>query len=409
MNGLLNNPLLSLGMGLLSGNQGATKGAAFSNAMSGGLLGLRDARRAAELQSMQQQRALQQQAMMQGMQAQKARQERERKAQEAFMIPGTAPEMMGPPSPTGQMELQPGLDSRAPQNQQELIQSAYRMMPYDFQTATSILNAVKPTGSQATSAMQNAAAMGLVPGTEAYNKYVRDVTLKPGTQIHIGDTKPMPLIDLTRLVDEEGNQPPVGISLPEIVASGKYRVATAQQQAEARKKESGMDVVLSLEDQLFGENGIYKDYPSYDSQLQNQMAWTVDMNKKYYDQSDPRVRATADYTVGTLAPIVKSLGEAGNLATEDIQRAEKLVPKLTGVNPDSPQTARRKLNQLKKLLQNKFIPAAKKAGADVDTILKGSSSKIGSIARPTTEAEYNALPSGALFINPDDGKQYRKP
>jgi len=29
-------------------------------------------------------------------------------------------------------------------------------------------------------------------------------------------------------------------------------------------------------------------------------------------------------------------------------------------------------------------------------------------ARPTTEAEYNALPSGALFIDPDDGKTYRK-
>lgn len=31
------------------------------------------------------------------------------------------------------------------------------------------------------------------------------------------------------------------------------------------------------------------------------------------------------------------------------------------------------------------------------------------VARPTTDAEYNALPSGSLFIDPDDGKQYRKP
>lgn len=31
------------------------------------------------------------------------------------------------------------------------------------------------------------------------------------------------------------------------------------------------------------------------------------------------------------------------------------------------------------------------------------------VARPTSEAEYNALPSGAVFIDPDDGKQYRKP
>jgi hypothetical protein len=31
------------------------------------------------------------------------------------------------------------------------------------------------------------------------------------------------------------------------------------------------------------------------------------------------------------------------------------------------------------------------------------------IARPSTEEEFNALPSGAMFIDPDDGKQYRKP
>ncbi|MGL5733551.1 MAG: hypothetical protein ACRCYS_01695, partial [Beijerinckiaceae bacterium] len=30
-------------------------------------------------------------------------------------------------------------------------------------------------------------------------------------------------------------------------------------------------------------------------------------------------------------------------------------------------------------------------------------------ARPASEADYNALPSGALFVDPDDGKTYRKP
>lgn len=33
----------------------------------------------------------------------------------------------------------------------------------------------------------------------------------------------------------------------------------------------------------------------------------------------------------------------------------------------------------------------------------------GGPARPTTDSEFNALPSGALFIDPDDGKTYRKP
>jgi hypothetical protein len=33
----------------------------------------------------------------------------------------------------------------------------------------------------------------------------------------------------------------------------------------------------------------------------------------------------------------------------------------------------------------------------------------GAAAKPTTDEEYNALPSGSLFIDPDDGKTYRKP
>lgn len=33
----------------------------------------------------------------------------------------------------------------------------------------------------------------------------------------------------------------------------------------------------------------------------------------------------------------------------------------------------------------------------------------GQAARPTSDAEFDALPSAALYIDPDDGKPYRKP
>jgi hypothetical protein len=39
----------------------------------------------------------------------------------------------------------------------------------------------------------------------------------------------------------------------------------------------------------------------------------------------------------------------------------------------------------------------------------GNAEGTGEAARPTSDEEYDALPSGALFIDPDDGKQYRKP
>ena len=33
----------------------------------------------------------------------------------------------------------------------------------------------------------------------------------------------------------------------------------------------------------------------------------------------------------------------------------------------------------------------------------------GDVARPADDAAYNALKSGTLFVDPDDGKTYRKP
>ena len=50
-------------------------------------------------------------------------------------------------------------------------------------TAISNLTQIKPTSL--TTAQRNASALGLVPGTDDYNKYIRDVTGKSGTDIKI--------------------------------------------------------------------------------------------------------------------------------------------------------------------------------------------------------------------------------
>ena len=73
---VFDSPMMRMGMGLLSGNTGRSKGEAFANSMGGGLRGLLDAQRARELASVQQMRQMQMQNVSQGMQAQKAKQER---------------------------------------------------------------------------------------------------------------------------------------------------------------------------------------------------------------------------------------------------------------------------------------------------------------------------------------------
>lgn len=49
---------------------------------------------------------------------------------------------------------------------------------------------LQPKEVKPTSVMQNARALGLQPGTKAYDDYVRDVTLKPSTQVNIGRLSP---------------------------------------------------------------------------------------------------------------------------------------------------------------------------------------------------------------------------
>jgi hypothetical protein len=47
-------------------------------------------------------------------------------------------------------------------------------------------------------------------------------------------------------------------------------------------------------------------------------------------------------------------------------------------------------------------------GQDYSRDTEGGAAGSGSVARPKTDAEFNALPRGARYIDPDDGKEYRK-
>lgn len=63
---------------------------------------------------------------------------------------------------------------------------------------------------------------------------------------------------------------------------------------------------------------------------------------------DPNVRQYTQFAEGTLAPIIKSLGETGVLTDRDIIRAYGLVPNLQ----DSPDVASQKIVQLRQLLSD---------------------------------------------------------
>jgi hypothetical protein len=72
--------------------------------------------------------------------------------------------------------------------------------------------------------------------------------------------------------------------------------------------------------------------------------------KSVWPVDDPRYKAYKDYVEGSMAPMIKALGESGNLAVKDVERGLKLLPIFYGAVPDNPQTARIKLKALNMLL-----------------------------------------------------------
>lgn len=81
---------------------------------------------------------------------------------------------------------------------------------------------------------------------------------------------------------------------------------------------------------------------------------------------------------------------------------------------DKPQTIQAKQRARQQALKSILPGVEDKLGKQNPELLQslrgmatGSEGK--TTAQPKTQADYDALPSGAVFIDPDDGKQYRKP
>lgn len=96
--------------------------------------------------------------------------------------------------------------------------------------------------------------------------------------------------------------------------------------------------------------------------------------------------------------ILRAATGAGVNENEARQKVRELVPQ----RGDSAAVREQKMRGAEGYLQDLSVRAGRAA-------TQQGSQGGGQPARPTTEAQYNALPSGALFVDPDDGRTYRKP
>ena len=146
-------------------------------------------------------------------------------------------------------------------------------------------------------------------------------------------------------------------------AKGEIKHPPAAQAKETSQEERALGLIKQYEDKLFNpEYGIYsKDYGLSEETKALVPDWAEGLIEKggqaaenflnyWMPQNDPRIRDYEDFRKGTLSPLAKSLGEVGALAEGDVERAGSLQPQVIGLKPDTPETARRKISNLRTLI-----------------------------------------------------------
>ena len=204
--------------------------------------------------------------------------------------------------------------------------------------------------------------------------------------------QPLKAPELLHYIDKDANHPPPGTTLNDVIQKG-YRLASTQEVnmlLAGRGAESTVNQLDKYVESIWGKEGEDTVTEGMRKRTQAGAAFAIDRWK----QSNPDLVSYESFGSGTLAPLIRAIGEKGALAEGDIQRGINLIPKTGnkfGELPDTSVVARQKMKQLRAW----FTEALGKGGG-------------GGPPRINSDAEYNALPSGTIFIGPD-GKQRRKP
>ncbi len=205
--------------------------------------------------------------------------------------------------------------------------------------------------------------------------------------------EPLKAPELLHYIDKEGNHPPAGSTLNDVMGKG-YRLASTQEinmVLAGRGAESTISQLEKYVENIWGKEGEDKVNEGIRKRMMAGASLAIDRAK----QSNPDLNSYEAFGAGTLAPLIRAIGEKGALAEGDIQRGINLIPKTGnkfGELPDTSVVARQKMKQLRQWFE--------------DVLGKGN--KAAGIPKISTDQEYDALPSGTVFIDPEGNKR-RKP
>lgn len=230
-----------------------------------------------------------------------------------------------------------------------------------------------PPGTEAamSTAGKMAAEMGLKPGSEPFNRFVRDYAFKKGTKQYAPKYVTPAEAKSLRWEDKDRGDPIVGQNWEDI----RGAVRTVDDGQEMR--DNAGSIIGTLKDALFNEeSGIYNDEIWQGEGLGTVIKGGIGGAIKDITQSDARYKAYSDIRGGSAAQIVRALGEKGALSDKDITRALNMLPNISGLRgiPDTPEVSKLKFKYLELMLQldpSQWKPILDMAESELGTVTTG--------------------------------------
>lgn len=287
-------------------------------------------------------------------------------------------------------------------------------------------NVMDTMQDQGTSLMQNAAAAGYQPGTPEYETFMRENVNTPLTQVNVGAED---------MQTEQGKKlgQYLGETFIEIqeqaqeAANQNQQLDRIEQLLEGVQTGRGMPTLTEIQGlaNTFGvELGDDLEQKEAAQSLTNQMA----LRFRSPESGMGLPGATSERDIAFLKSFPPGIGqsqEGRQLITETFRRINQRKQEVAQLTRDLVrQNAQNGVNGLtwedvdaiqnawaEPMFEDELIQTVQglEGGASANQAGSPDQQQQQEAAQPQTQEEYEQLPSGALFIDPGDGKTYRKP
>ena len=171
-----------------------------------------------------------------------------------------------------------------------------------------------------------------------------------GTTINVGGEskldEPIPISSISDVRLPNGQAVPIGTTFRQAQEMGA-QVLSGEEQKRNTQADAALGILAELEKLALGPKGLFA---TVDPGLANRAGAALQFGLDMLTQDDPRASQFHDLTKSTIAPFVRFLGESGALATEDVNRALGLFPKVFPL-PDTQEVAAEKMAQVREIIE----------------------------------------------------------